>query len=218
MPRAPRKRATKGDEAASDTRTRLVRAALHLFAEGGVRAVSTRAIQAAAGSHNASAIQYHFGNKAGLVEAVMGLVGQRLGTPDPALRALATPDGDRRALFAALLRPYIQLYLDPDIGRDAIKFISRLQMEPDVSLRPAFRAQLGPYTRQIEQLMGQAFPELTPEAVRLRLLFTFSLVVHGFASAERVRDSSLGEMESPPPQVLLSQFVQFLAGAWSTDV
>jgi AcrR family transcriptional regulator len=51
-----------------DARTRLREAALDLFGRHGVQATSTRAILAAAGMRNPSAISYHFGSKAELVD------------------------------------------------------------------------------------------------------------------------------------------------------
>jgi AcrR family transcriptional regulator len=54
--------------AESDARTRLRNAALELFGRQGVQATSTRAILEAAGMRNPSAVSYHFGSKAGLVD------------------------------------------------------------------------------------------------------------------------------------------------------
>jgi TetR/AcrR family transcriptional regulator, regulator of cefoperazone and chloramphenicol sensitivity len=56
---------------AADARTRLREAALGLFGRQGVRDTSTREILTAAGMRNPSAISYHFGSKAGLVEDVV---------------------------------------------------------------------------------------------------------------------------------------------------
>lgn len=55
-----------------DARTRLREAALDLFGRHGVRDTSTREILTAAGLKNPSAISYHFGSKAELVEDLVG--------------------------------------------------------------------------------------------------------------------------------------------------
>jgi AcrR family transcriptional regulator len=55
-----------------DARTRLREAALDLFGRHGVRDTSTREILTAAGLKNPSAINYHFGSKAELVEDLVG--------------------------------------------------------------------------------------------------------------------------------------------------
>jgi len=54
----------------TDLRERLILVAIKLFAEKGVEAVSMRTINAAAGTKNKSAVHYHFGNKAGILEAI----------------------------------------------------------------------------------------------------------------------------------------------------
>ena len=56
--------------AEADAQTRLYEAALGLMGRKGIAATSTREILAAAGIRNPSAISYHFGSKAGLVEAI----------------------------------------------------------------------------------------------------------------------------------------------------
>jgi len=71
------KLAAMGKPAArSDVRERLVAAAETLFAGAGVDAVSLREINAAAGAGNAIAIQYHFGDRAGLLRAVLAKHGR----------------------------------------------------------------------------------------------------------------------------------------------
>ena len=54
-----------------DTRQRLVAAALTEFARKGVEATSIRALNRAAQARHQSAVYYHFGDKWGLVEAVL---------------------------------------------------------------------------------------------------------------------------------------------------
>lgn len=54
-----------------DMRERLITAAEELFAERGVEAVSLREINAAAGAKNASAVQYHLRDRAGVVNAIL---------------------------------------------------------------------------------------------------------------------------------------------------
>ena len=71
------------DGATSDVRTRLREVALELFGRQGVRDTSTREILAAAGLRNPSAISYHFGSKAELVD---DLVNELIGGTAPVLQ------------------------------------------------------------------------------------------------------------------------------------
>ena len=57
---------------------RLIMVALRLFAQQGVEAVSLRTINSEAGSKNKSAVQYHFGSKLGILEAIFEKIGERL--------------------------------------------------------------------------------------------------------------------------------------------
>lgn len=53
-----------------DARTRIILVAEALFAEGGINGVSMREIAVKAGQGNHFAVQYHFGSREGLVEAI----------------------------------------------------------------------------------------------------------------------------------------------------
>lgn len=57
----------------SDARTRILVSAERLFAERGVDHVSLREIGEHAGQRNNSAVQYHFGSKQGLIQALYDL-------------------------------------------------------------------------------------------------------------------------------------------------
>ncbi len=70
----------------ASTRTRLIMTAMRLFAADGVGKVSLRTISAESGSRNTAAAHYHFENKLGLVEAVLGFIRREVW--DPAQRRL----------------------------------------------------------------------------------------------------------------------------------
>src|SRR5439155_11989599 len=88
---------------ATATREKLLRAAEHLFARRGLD-VPIREIHAFAGQRNASAIQYHFGGKQELLDA---LVERYAPSPDAmaAIRAdLASRQHDPRSFVDAFVR------------------------------------------------------------------------------------------------------------------
>src|SRR5258708_10514388 len=55
---------------APSTKEQIVRAAERLFADRGIEGVSLRQIGAAVGNGNNSAVQYHFGSKDQLIQAI----------------------------------------------------------------------------------------------------------------------------------------------------
>ncbi|MFG1858686.1 TetR/AcrR family transcriptional regulator [Actinomadura geliboluensis] len=114
----------------SDTRERLLDAAEALYAARGVDAVSLREILQEAGARNATAVQYHFGDRAGILRAIFARH-----APDVEARRHALldayEDGERgvRPLAAALVRPLAARLADPS-GR------AYLQIWADVVNRP----------------------------------------------------------------------------------
>ena len=56
---------------ASDTRERLVDAGRTLFSRQGVYSTPLKAVVEAAGQRNPSALHYHFGSRAGLLNAIL---------------------------------------------------------------------------------------------------------------------------------------------------
>ncbi|RSN66848.1 TetR/AcrR family transcriptional regulator [Actinomadura sp. WAC 06369] len=119
----------------NDTRERLLDAAERLYAERGVDAVSLREIVQAAGVRNATAVQYHFGDRAGMVRAVFARHAPEVEARRHALLDACEADGGGdpeaavRALAAALVRPLTARLADPS-GR------AFLQVWADVLNRP----------------------------------------------------------------------------------
>ena len=122
------------------TRQRLITAAETLFAERGIEAVSLREINAAAGQRNATALQYHFIDRNGLLGAVLRKHHHDVEIRRHALLdAYESEDGDDlRTLAAALVRPSAAKLADPDGGRAYLRIHAELLNRPE--LPPALRS------------------------------------------------------------------------------
>jgi AcrR family transcriptional regulator len=154
---------------ASEVPDALIRAAERLFAERGSDDVSLREINAAAGATNASAIQYHFGDRRGLVRAVLAkhdvAIERRRHELLDAYEAQAAPD--IRALAVALVDP-LAAELSTDGGPGYLQLLSDLYNRPNPSFDPGSmddRSLSFPRWRSLVE------PLLTPEAVRLHRRF-----------------------------------------------
>ncbi|MEO3828398.1 helix-turn-helix domain-containing protein [Actinomadura sp. B10D3] len=114
----------------SDTRERLLDAAEALYAARGVDAVSLREIVQEAGARNATAVQYHFGDRAGIIRAIFARHAPEVEARRHALLD-AYEDGEPgvRPLAAALVRP-MAARLTGESGR------AYLQIWADVVNRP----------------------------------------------------------------------------------
>jgi AcrR family transcriptional regulator len=154
---------------ASDVAESLIRAAERLFAERGSDAVSLREITAAAGATNASAVQYHFGDRRGLVQAVVAKheaeVEARRHLLLDAYEQRSQPDV--RALAAALVEP-LAAELTCEGGTGYLQLVADLYNRPNPTFDPA---TFEDRTHSIHRWRAAAALALTPEAVRLHRRF-----------------------------------------------
>jgi AcrR family transcriptional regulator len=127
----------------SGTRERLIATAESLFAERGIAGVSLREINAAAGQRNSTALQYHFGDRDGLVRAVLAkhtpeVDSRRHALLDEYEAGLAASDGSDgsdhlRTLAGALVRPSATKLTDPDGGRAYLRIMAQLVHVPPLT-------------------------------------------------------------------------------------
>jgi AcrR family transcriptional regulator len=115
-----------------DTRDQIIRAAEQLFAAHGIDGVSLREINRAAGQSNTGAVQYHFGDRDGLVRA---LIDKHRRDSEPRRHALLdqyeeSGAQDMRALAAALVSPLAAKLADPDGGREYLQISAEFYSRP----------------------------------------------------------------------------------------
>ncbi|SNQ47894.1 TetR family transcriptional regulator (fragment) [Frankia canadensis] len=149
-----------------ETRTRLVDAAERLFAERGIDGVSLREITREAGARNAMALQYHFADRTGIIQAILDKHSPPVEAGRLALLDAyeATDRADLRHLAGALVRPWAAKLGDPAGGREF------LRINADIAARP-FPADDPPsWTVPTESLLRWrelVEPNLDPTAVLL---------------------------------------------------
>ncbi len=153
-----------------DTRAEIIRAAEQLFAARGIDGVSLREINRAAGQRNASALQYHFGDRNGLLRAV---IDKHRADTEPRRHALLDQyeaDGveDLHVLVAALVQPMASKLADRDGGR------AYLQINCDVYTRPSAIEELVPprdpknSMRRWHTLLDPLLPDLEKQVLHSR--------------------------------------------------
>ncbi|MDP6981118.1 MAG: helix-turn-helix domain-containing protein [Myxococcota bacterium] len=118
-------------ERGSDARKKLIDAARDLFAERGIEGVSLRELTRAAGQANTSALQYHFGDREGLLHAVLEPHQTRV----DARRAMLLEDLEARDpvelrdLAGALVRPSAAM-LEEAGGKAYLRIVAELNQDP----------------------------------------------------------------------------------------
>ena len=156
---------------ADDTRDRILDAAARLFAERGIGAVSLREINREAGAKNAVAVQYHFGDRAGIVRAIVAKHGA---TVDARRHAMldeyeAKGEDDLRGLVAALVRPLASKLEDRDGGLEYLQIHAELTnippaREPNSEELPSRQDSMQRWRLLVE-------PFITDDAARLHRRF-----------------------------------------------
>jgi AcrR family transcriptional regulator len=154
------------------TRRLLINAAEALFAERGVDGVSLREITLAAGVRNSTALQYHFGDRDGLLRAVLR---KHYGEVDAHRHALldeyerlGTGQQDLRTLVAAFVRPAAAKLADPDGGRAFLRITAHLVNRPAIDVSNAGRSDPRDSTHRWRMLVAPHLPDVAVKRLHRR--------------------------------------------------
>lgn len=157
-------------------REKILNAAERLFAERGL-GVSLREIAVAAGQRNHSAVQYHFGDKTGLVDA---LYEYRMTPLDLRRRELIADlrasgrEADLPALVECFVGPLSEHVLAHRGESWYLRFTSRYVLSGGYRDRP-FSSGHHPGVNDLVPLLHARLPRLTEE--RLRVVFLHTVMV-----------------------------------------
>jgi len=174
---------------AQETRDRLVRTAARLFADRGIEAVSLREINREAGQRNATALQYHFSGREGLLEAVLAkhhrvVEERRHAMLDGIERIGGAPR--LRPLAEALVGPVAELLADRDGGRDYLRIMAELVNRPE----PSFAASTLDDRRSSTNRWRRAVAPLVPALALDRLHRRFTAIRIMFVEIARRAEGS----------------------------
>ena len=198
---------------AEHTRHQLIAAAERLFAERGIHAVSLREINAAAGQRNASALQYHFDGRDGLLTAILHKHGRDIEIARHTLLDAYESEGtpDLRTLAGALVRPAAAKLADRDGGRDYLQIHAQIinRGDPPEAVRSP-KPDTSDSIHRWRQLVGPLLPDV---AVR-RLHHRFTAI--------RVCSVELARRAEAPPRrddrLFISHLVDLVAAVLTAPI
>ncbi len=166
-----------------ETRRRIIDTAESMFAERGVEITSLVEIAKAAGQKNRSALQYHFTNKEGLLNAVLDKHADNI----TQARGAMLDELDARGKYSlyelveALVLPMASQLDNEDGGRAFLKIHSQLMTTEAYRELRQRRDDSDPNTRRLVAMVGEFLPTDDMDSVRARLLLTGCLLIHGLA-------------------------------------
>lgn len=174
-----------------DTKRKILDAAEHLFARDGYHATSLRGITTAA-KVNLAAVNYHFGSKEALLEAVIvrrltPLNEIRRGRLEDLLQKSASA-GERpacREVLRTFVEPTLRLRQQGSETEDYIALIGRTLAEPRGIAMAIFMRHMGPLMQRIFHALSLAQPNLSSRDVFWRMHFAMGALGHVMRCHER---------------------------------
>jgi AcrR family transcriptional regulator len=169
-----------------ETRTRILDAAEELFMQHGFEGTSMRLLTAKAGV-NLAAVNYHFGSKDALIEA---LFRRRL---DPmnaeriaALDALEVFSEEN--IIRAFVGPSLRLIEDTKGGgRNFSRLLGRTYTEPAKTVRLLIGQMYAPTMQRFKAALERALPQMPADELVWRMHFMFGTLAYTLAATDTVQ-------------------------------
>ena len=200
-----------------ETRTRILDSAEELFMQHGFEGASMRMLTAKAGV-NLAAVNYHFGSKDALIEAVFhrrldAMNAERIAElerleKEAAGKAL-TPDAIIRAFIGASLR---MIEDARGGGRNFTRLLGRAYTEPAKPIRQLIGQMYAPAMERFKAAFSRALPELPRDELVWRMQFMFGTLAYTLAATDTVQLIAGAKPEDRyDAQVLQDRLTAFLS-------
>src|SRR5229473_4981377 len=171
-----------------ETRTRILNAAEELFMQHGFEGTSMRLLTAKAGV-NLAAVNYHFGSKDALIEAVF----RRRLDPMNLARIAALDELEARtpapeAIIRAFIGPSLRMIEDAKGGgRNFIRLLGRTYTEPAKTIRALIGQMYAPAMERYKAAFERALPQMPREELVWRIHFMFGTLAYTLAATDTVQ-------------------------------
>ena len=196
------------------TRARILYAAEALFAERGFEVVSLREITGAAGV-NVAAVNYHFGSKDKLIDAVVirhlsPVNEERLRQLDKLEKKFSEAPIPVEEILKAFLSPVVEHIASGEMSEDLFKkFMGRLIGERGYSLPADACSLFALMAGRFAAAFQRSVPQLDDESALWRMHFSFCVMAHTLTNGETLRQLSEGRSGNPSTKTLLANIIDF---------
>src|SRR4051812_6511003 len=211
----PRK-AVALDATSADTKTRILDAAERLFVEHGFEATSLRSLTAAA-SVNLAAVNYHFGSKEELFQAVLTrrldpMNQERIELLDRIEReGLGRVLSCEKILFAMLI-PALRLARDEERGgKNFLRLLGRAYADPAPFIRHFLSEQYAEMIGRYKEAFQKALPHLSRQELTWRLHFVMGALSYTLAGTDALKViAQVAPGERDNDELLIQRLAPFL--------
>jgi AcrR family transcriptional regulator len=175
-----------------ETRTRILDAAEELFMQHGFESTSMRLLTAKAEA-NLAAVNYHFGSKDALIEAVFRRRLDPMNTGRIAeLERLEKESGGRALSPEAIIRAFVgaSLRMIEDSkcgGRNFIRLLGRTYTDPQKHIRSLIGQLYAPAMARFKVAFERALPHMPGDELVWRMHFMFGTLAYTLAATDTVQ-------------------------------
>jgi AcrR family transcriptional regulator len=188
----PARRSVAADVASADTKTRILDAAELLFMEHGFEATSLRQLTSAAGV-NLAAVNYHFGTKEELFQAVLTrrldpMNQERIDLLDKVEREAGGKAPTCEKILFAMLIPALRLARDEKRGgKNFLKVLGRAYADPAPFIRHFLSQQYAGMIARYKEAFLRALPHLSRQELTWRLHFVMGALSYTLAGTDALK-------------------------------
>ena len=215
-PSRPARKSVSPDAASADTKTRILDAAEHLFMEHGFEATSLRQLTSAA-AVNLAAVNYHFGSKEELFQAVLTrrldpMNQERIELLEKVERdAGGRPLSCEKILFAMLI-PALRLARDERRGgKNFLRLLGRAYADPAPFIRHFLSAQYAQMIGRYKEAFSRALPHLSRQELTWRLHFVMGALSYTLAGTDALKlFAQVTAVDKDNDELLLQRLAPFL--------
>lgn len=175
-----------------ETQTRILDAAEELFLQHGFEGASMRMLTARAGV-NLAAINYHFGSKDALIEAVLRrrldpMNANRVAALDHLEAQAAGRPVEPEAIIGAFVGTSLRMIEDArGGGRNFIRLLGRTYTDPDKRIRALIGQLYAPAMERYKAAFTRALPDLPRDELVWRMHFMFGTLSYTLAATDTVQ-------------------------------
>ncbi len=207
---------------AVETKERILDAAERLFAEQGFSGTSMRAITTAAGA-NLAAVNYHFGSKESLIDAVFSrrirpINEERIQWLD---RLEADGEPSVEQIVEAFLAPPLRVSQDPVEGESLLhvaQMIGHATSRPDVRIKEMLIHQFDTIIERFTRALSRQLPDVDHAQLLWRFLFMIGAMAHTMAISKDIKEYTQGLCDPNDVDGLIHAMVPFVSAGFRAPV